>query len=132
MNSSWDIAPVRWDLQQENKLSQSYLELLMRWLAFADLTFEAWDVRPNCGHFFGGCHGIGSDTSYTSAIYAVLSRMDAYDEQKTGLSRSYLQDRAIKGIRYLGFTHGTGPADCVRTQNGNSLNKGRKWGRADE
>ncbi|WP_127584947.1 hypothetical protein [Paenibacillus koleovorans] len=128
----WPIRPVQWDAIRKAELSNRYLNMLLRWVPYADSTFEEWPGRPNCGHFFGGCHGYGTDTSCPAALYAVLAKIGEFDEETTGISRKRLKTRAIQGIRYLGFTHGSGPEDCVRPLSHNPANSGLKWGRPDE
>lgn len=128
----WRIRPVQWASVRKGELSNRYLNMLLRWVPYCDSTFEEWPNRPNCGHFFGGCHGYGTDTSYPAALYAVLAKIGEFDEEATGVSRERLKTRAIQGIRYLGFTHGSGPEDCVRPLSHNPANSGLKWGRPDE
>ena len=53
-----------------------------------------------------------------------------YDEKRTGCSKKELREIALKGIRYLCYTHDTGPADCIRPEKslGNPATWGTKWG----
>lgn len=124
----WRVAPIRWDLAQENNMSRRIYNILLKWLPFANEHFQDWDVRPNSGHFFGGTFWYQSDSAQNSLIYAVLSKLGEYDEQATKISRNLLKERAIKAIRYIGFTHDTGPEDCVRVEGVLPYTSGKKWG----
>lgn len=128
----WKIQPIDWSSAHEGELSRRYLQILSRWVKHADSTFETWPERANCGHFFGGCHGYGTDTSFPAAIYAVLATIGDYDAEMYGISRQQMKERAIQAIRYLGFTHGTGPEECVRPASHNPFNSRKKWGHPDE
>ena len=92
--------------------------------------FEDWPERPNCGHFFGGAHWYGSDTASPIFVFAALANSPEYDSKRTGCSKEVLRELALKGIRYLCFTHDTGPAECIRPQKslGNPRTWGTKWG----
>ncbi len=87
-------------------------------------------MRPNCGHFFGGVYWYGLETAGPSAMMAIVSTSPEYDEAATGYSRKQLREAAIKGLRYLCFTHDTGPADCVRPKEslGRPEPANTKWG----
>lgn len=124
----WNISPIRWDLAQENEMSRRIYSILLRWLPFANEHFQEWDGRPNSGHFFGGTFWYQSDSAQNSLVFAVLSKLGAYDEQATGIPRQLLKERAIKAIRYIGFTHDTGPEDCVRVEGVLPYTSGKKWG----
>ena len=124
----WNVAPVRWDLAKENEMSRRVYRILLRWIPFANEQFQEWDGRPNCGHFFGGSFWYQADTAHTSAIFAVLSKFGEYDESVAKVPRETLKQRAIQGIRYMGFTHDTGPADCVRVEGVLPYTAGKKWG----
>jgi hypothetical protein len=86
--------------------------VLTRWISFADGEYQDWDEQPQSGYFFGGAYWYGLETSFTCAIYAAVGA----------------KDKAIKALRYLCFTHDTGPAGCVRVQGVNPYNSGKKWG----
>ncbi len=128
----WKIRPVLIDRASENEWSRRYYQMLLQWVPYADMHFSEWNGRPNCGYFFSGSYAYGTDTSYTAAIFAALSKIGDYDPEATGLPRGKLAEKAIKGIRYLGFTHETGPVDCVRVEGKNPFYSGKKWGRNDE
>ena len=114
----------------ENDLSRRYLRLMEMWIPVAVEYFADWPDRPNCGHFFGGCHWYGNETVGPAEAFAAVSTSPEYDEETVGVSRDDLRQMAIKGLRYLCFTHDTGPADCVRpaTGLGRPENCGTKWG----
>jgi len=114
----------------ENEMSRRYLMMLQKWLPICMSYFSDWDVRPNCGHFFGGAHWYGNETSGPIKALALISTSPEYDEKITGCSRDEIRQAVIKGIRYLCFTHDTGPEDCVRPEKGlgRPENWGKKWG----
>lgn len=124
----WKVAPIRWDLAKENEMSKRIYNILLRWLPFANEQFEKWDGKPNSGHFFGGNFWYCSDTAASSFIFAVLAKLGDYDRQATGISRDTLKQKAIMGLRYAGFTHDTGPSDCVRVKGINPYCSEKKWG----
>ncbi|WP_158299297.1 hypothetical protein [Paenibacillus antri] len=124
----WNARPVRWDAVQDHEMTQRIHRVLSRWLPFADALYADWDVRPNSGHFFGGSFWYASDNASTALVYAVLATLGAYDEAATGIPRERVKTRAIRAIRYMGFTHDTGPADCVRVEGSLPYTSGKKWG----
>ena len=115
---------------RETPLSRRYRAILEQWVPVGLQYFEEWPQRPNCGHFFGGCHWYGSDTAGPLFTFAVLASSPQYDAAKTGCSRKELKEIALKGIRYLCFTHDSGPKDCIRPKKslGNRRTWGTKWG----
>ncbi|HZG57042.1 hypothetical protein [Paenibacillus sp.] len=128
----WNVRPVRWDAAIDHELTRRLYRVLSRWLPFADEQYADWDGRPNCGHFFGGHFWYQSDNASTSLVYAVLAKLGAYDEAETGIPRERVKARAIRAIRYMGFTHDTGPADCVRVEGVLPYTSGKKWGGAGD
>jgi hypothetical protein len=124
----WRAAPVRWERAKENEMSKRIYGILLQWLPYANQQFAEWDVRPNSGHFFGGNFWYCSDTAASSLIFAVMSKLGEYDEDVTGIPREVLKQKAIMGLRYAGFTHDTGPAECVRVQGINPYCSEKKWG----
>ncbi len=114
----------------ENDLSRRYLRMLEAWIPVGVEYFADWPDRPGCGHFFSGCHWYGNETNAPAEAFALASVSPEYDEQAVGVSRSDLREMAIKGLRYLCFTHDTGPEDCVRpaTGLGRPENCSTKWG----
>ncbi len=114
----------------ENDLSRRYLRMLENWIPIGVEYFTDWPNRPNCGHFFGGCHWYGNETNAPAEAFALASVSSEYNEKTVGVSRSDLREMAIKGLRYLCFTHDTGPDDCVRpaTGLGRPENCSTKWG----
>ena len=115
---------------EENALSLRYLRLLEGWIPVAVDYFQEWPVRSNCGHFFGGVHWYGNETIGPTQALALAAASPDYNEQNSGVSRDDLIRMAIMGLRYLCFTHDTGPEDCVRpdTGMGRPENCGTKWG----
>jgi hypothetical protein len=104
--------------QVETEMSRRYLKMVERWVPTAMSYFDDWPGRPNCGHFYGGTHWFGIETAVQLYALAVLSTSPEYDERATGLPITDLRDIVIKSIRYLCFTHDTGPEDCVRPNGG--------------
>ncbi|MYD60306.1 MAG: hypothetical protein F4W91_04645 [Gemmatimonadetes bacterium] len=114
----------------ENEMSRRYLRMIEQWIPTGIAYFADWPDRPNCGHFFGGCHWYGIETISCAETFAYASTSPEYDEASTGVSRDTLREMAIKGVRYLCFTHDSGPEDCVRPSEGlgRTENCGTKWG----
>lgn len=115
---------------RETQLSRRYLRILNAWVPTGREYFNDWPVRPNCGHFLGGCHWYGIETNAGVMAFSLLATSQDYDEKLGGCSREELAIMALKGLRYLCFTHDTGPADCVRPAQGlgRPENCGTKWG----
>lgn len=124
----WQVTSICKQRGKDNEMTRKIYKMLLKWIKFADQHFETWDVRPNCGHFFGGSYWYATDTSNTVLVYALLATFGEYDEKATGISRDELVKKAVKGIRYLGFTHDTGPEDCVRMKGPNPHASCTKWG----
>ncbi|MBD2861283.1 hypothetical protein [Paenibacillus oceani] len=124
----WNVRPVRWELAAENEMSRRFYGVLLRWIPFAVKQYGVWDGRPECGHFFGGTFWYQADSAHVSAIFAAMSKLGEYDESVAGVPRSELKRMAVSAIRYMGFTHDTGPADCVRAQGVLPYTSGKKWG----
>lgn len=117
-------------LKPENDLSRRYLRILERWLPFGVSMFEPWDRRPDCGHFLGGVFSYGQETSNVAITVTAALQSAELNEGAVGTGRDELARMARAGIRYLCFTHDTGPADCVRPTNspGRAIYEGKKWG----
>ena len=98
----------------ENEMSRRYLRIMQNWIPFAMSQFQEWPDRPNCGHFFGGVFWYGYETANPLQLLALTAASPEYDEKTTGCSKEKLIRTAIKALRYLCFTHDTGPKDCVR------------------
>ena len=115
---------------RETPLSRRYLRILNAWVPIGRQYFADWPERPNCGHFLGGVHWYGQETNAGVLAFAVLATSPEFDAALAGCSREAVAAMALKGLRYLCFTHDTGPADCVRpaTGLGRPENLGTKWG----
>ncbi len=115
---------------EENELSRRYLRMMEKWIPTGVEYFQEWPDRPDCGHFFGGVHWYGAETTSPVETFALASISPEYDENRAGVSRSDLQRMAIMGLRYLCFTHDSGPPDCVRPGVGLGRPEicGTKWG----
>ncbi|MDF2668833.1 MAG: putative secreted protein [Paenibacillus sp.] len=116
------------DRIQESELTVRMGQVLQRWIRYADESFKEWPGRDNCGYFFGGSYWYELETAYTAIVYAVVGKVGQYDETLTGLPREQLIAKAIKSLRYLCFTHDTGPEECVRVEGRNPFCSSKKWG----
>ncbi len=114
----------------ETPLSRRYLRIIENWMPFGITQFGDWPDRENCGHFLGGCFWYGQETAACALACAVAAASTSLNEKRAGCSRSDLQLMALKSLRYLCFTHDTGPDDCVRPDEcpGRKENCGNKWG----
>ncbi|TMV48474.1 hypothetical protein FE783_18335 [Paenibacillus mesophilus] len=112
----------------ENELTQRLYRIMLKWVRYADSQFAEWTERPNCGHFFGGAYWYGIETAYSAVVFAAVGTMGPFDETVAGQSRQSVKDKAIRAIRYLCFTHDTGPEECVRVVSRNPYCSGKKWG----
>lgn len=117
-------------LRPETALSRRYLKVLEKWLPVGKRSFTEWPVRPDCGHFLGGCHWYGIETLAGALACAAAASSPEYDPVIGGCSRGELRTMAREALRYLCFTHDSGPADCVRPESGlgRPENCGTKWG----
>jgi hypothetical protein len=117
-------------LPAENELSRRCLRMLQKWIPVGASYFSSWPGRPNCGHFFGGVHWYGQETASPAEALAWASTSPEYDEAVTGVSRAKLRQMVLQAVRYLAFTHDTGPRDCVRPAVGlgRRENCNTKWG----
>ena len=131
MSGLADIADVKPDWSMpENDLSRRYLRLLEAWIPVGVAHYAEWDVRPGCGHFFGGTYWYGMETARTAELCMLAALSPEYREQDVGVSRADLLRMATAALRYLCFTHDTGPDDCVRPSSPWSHEQlvGTKWG----
>ncbi|MFH1567565.1 MAG: hypothetical protein ABIL09_06140 [Gemmatimonadota bacterium] len=117
-------------LPPENEMSRRYLRQLEAWMHVGAEYFQPWPERPDCGHFFGGCHWYGQETAGPALACAVAARSEEYDEAAAGVTRQDLRRMALAGVRYLAFTHDTGPPECLRPARGlgRPENCSTKWG----
>ena len=124
------IVPRLAKLRPETPLSRRYLRVIEKWIPVGKRAFAVWPVRPDCGHFLGGCHWYGIESIAGALAFAAAASSPEYDPAVGGCSREELRTMARQAIRYLCFTHDSGPADCVRPAKGlgRSENFGTKWG----
>jgi len=115
---------------RENSISRRYLTILQKWLNFAMQYYSDWDLRPECGHFFGGVHWYGLESSFTLKILALVLNSPEFDPETAGYSKEELIETGVKVLRYLCCTHDTGPEECVRPAEGlgRPENCSTKWG----
>ncbi|HCR19109.1 MAG TPA: hypothetical protein DIU35_16650 [Candidatus Latescibacteria bacterium] len=111
--------------QRETPLSRRYLRIMEKWIPVGLEYFNDWPDRPNSGHFFGGCYWYGIETVGPALVFASVASAPQYDPNVTGCTRKELKEIALKALRYLCFTHDSGPLDCIRPEVGIA---GRKWG----
>jgi len=128
----WPVSRVRWDAVRYGEMANRLYGVLLRWTRFANEQYAVWDGRPNCGHFFGGSYWYAGETLATAFALAVVGSFGRYDEKIAGIGREELRRRVVSAIRYAGFTHDTGPADCVRAHGPLSYVSGKKWGGAGD
>lgn len=128
----WNIKQIDWDRIQENDLSRRFYNVLLKWIPYANKEYMDWDGRPNTGYFFGGDFWYSSESASTALVFAAAAKLGEYKKDVTGIAREELKDKAIKAIRYMGFTHDTGPDDCVRVNGRNKYTAGKKWGGKDD
>ena len=114
----------------ENDVSRRYLRLLEAWIPVGVEYFAPWPERPDCGHFFGGCHWYGLETVGPALTFALAAASPEYDAAATGVAREALRRMARDAVRFLCFTHDTGPPECVRPHVGLGRKEtwGTKWG----
>jgi len=123
-----ETARIRWDLLEENELSKRLYNILLKWAGFANRHYKKWHVKENCGYYFGGAYVYETESVFTAAVMAILAKLGDYDENTVGLSREEIKKRAISTIRYLCFTHTSGPDECVRDKGRYEEFSNRKWG----
>ena len=114
----------------EGELSRRYLKIFTRWIPVGLSYFNEWPGRPNCGHFFGGVLWYGQETAMVISSLALAASSPEFDEELAGISAPELRQVALKGLRYLCFTHDIGPEDCIRPEEswGRTEPAGTKWG----
>ncbi|OCA85971.1 hypothetical protein A8F94_14080 [Bacillus sp. FJAT-27225] len=128
----WKIQQIDWNRAKENEMSRRFYHVLLKWIPYANKEFREWDVRPDTGHFFGGDFWYSSESASTALVFAVAAKLGEYSREVTGIDRDELKEKAIKAIRYMGFTHDTGPEDCIRVNGRNHYTAGKKWGGKDD
>jgi len=116
--------------RRETPLTRRYLRILENWIPVGLRYYAEWPDRPRCGHFLGGCHWYGIETVAGAEAFAAAASSPELDEARIGCSRAELREIALRAVRYLCFTHDTGPDDCVRPAQGlgRPENCGTKWG----
>ncbi|RJS84123.1 hypothetical protein CW702_02910, partial [Candidatus Bathyarchaeota archaeon] len=116
--------------QTETDMSRRYLMVMQKWIKNAMEYFDEWPTRPNCGYFFGGVYWYGSETAVPLKVLALTASSPEYNEEITGYSKREIIETAVKALRYLCYTHDTGPDDCVRPKGGWGRPElyGTKWG----
>ncbi|RAV23004.1 hypothetical protein [Paenibacillus contaminans] len=124
----WRIRSLQWTTVQNSETAERFYGVLQRWIPFAVRQYGTWNGRPNCGHFFGGTFWYQADTAHTAAVLAIVAKLGDYNEAAAGVSKESLNHMAVSAIRYMGFTHDTGPEDCVRAEGVLPYTSGKKWG----
>ena len=115
---------------EENALSRRYLDAMTRWIPTGMAAFKEWPGRRRCGHFFGGVLWYGQETAMPMLTLAAIASSSEFDADLAGRSREEIRETALMALRYLCFTHDTGPGDCVRPETswGRPEPAGTKWG----
>ncbi len=124
------VKPIKLPGEVSDLWKELYLEPIYRWLPVVDEVYQKWPERPNAGHFYGGSYWYGHETAYPTLVLAVAYRAAQAWGQTGAIPTDRLLQQAIGGIRYLGFTHMSGPEDCVRAEGPNPHCSLRKWGEA--
>jgi len=105
----------------ETEIKQIYLNMLEGYVKYAETLWHNWAKRPPAGYFGNGIskgnEGIRA-TSGTTLAYALLLR-ETDKKEFSGIPRDIIKEHTIAAIRYIAFTHKTGP--CFTTD-------GKKWG----
>jgi len=122
------VRPIELPAEVSEVWKELYLEPVYRWLPVADETYQDWPDRPDSGHFYGGSFWYGQATALPAQAYALAYRAAKAFGHECPVPLDRILDHAISGIRYLGFTHDSGPPDCVRVEGPNPRCSGRKWG----
>ncbi|MCK5811578.1 MAG: hypothetical protein KAG94_01645 [Clostridiales bacterium] len=102
--------------------------LLSKWANFAVKHYNSWESMPDCGHFFGGVYNYEIETSSTMTVLAVLATIGTYDETTIGVSKEQSITMVSNSIRYLCYTHHTGPSHLKRDISKNPMTSQKKWG----
>jgi len=103
-----DCAQIAWDRVHEGEGASRMYRVLLKWVRFASGEYR--------------------ETAGTALVFAVAAKLGRFDPDLAGMRREEAADMAISAIRYLGFTHDTGPEECVRVQSANPACSGTKWG----
>ena len=103
-------------------------KITAKWCKMAAASFSKWEKRPGCGYFFNGVYNYAIDNSSTAVVAAIVCCTGEYDEKTMGLPVDELKAMVTGAIRYLCYTHYTGPEDCVMQQSRNPATSGKKWG----
>lgn len=127
----WPVRPLANGNTHSNVWTKRIAVSLHKWVSFSETGYMDWPERPRCGYFFGGAYWYGLETAHTVAVYAVLATMEEPGVPEL-YSKAHLAERAIRAIRYLCYTHDTGPEECVRATSKNRFNSGTKWGGAND
>jgi hypothetical protein len=108
------------------------LDVILRWIPVGMATYGVWETRQNCGHFFGGVYWYGQETAMPALTIATALAAKPDDAKIAGFERTELERVVVSAIRYLCFTHDTGPADCIRPAVGIGRPEpaSTKWGEA--
>lgn len=128
MDSKLSVPEIQWNSFSTNDIADRLYTILLKWGGFANKYYKKWSVKENCGHYFGGAYVYEMESASAAIVGAILSTLGDYDAEITGITREEMQKRAISTIRYLCFTHTTGPDDCVRDKSHHEIYSGKKWG----
>ena len=66
--------PSALKLRPETALSRRYLKVIEKWIPTGVRYFADWPVRPDCGHFLGGCHWYGIESVGGALAFAPAAR----------------------------------------------------------
>ena len=105
-------------IPNNNDVPVKLLDIIHRWIPIGMASYNAWDIRPRCGHFFAGVYWYGQESSMPVTAIATALSANPGEERIAGFPREELEQAVVSAIRYLCFTHDTGPADCIRPSKG--------------
>jgi hypothetical protein len=115
------------DLKQ-SFLARELYKIIAKWCKMAASSYKKWEKRPGCGYFFNGVYNYAIDNSATAIVTAVVCSTGDYDEAEIGIPVDELRKMTVGAIRYLCFTHYTGPEDCVMEKSRNPVTSNKEWG----
>jgi len=117
---------------KDSESARRLYEIMLRWIPFADSTYNDCSYIDGAGHFFGGSYFYSVETAIPMFLYTVVSGFGDYDESITHIPREELETKAIKALKYLCMTNEYGPKGVVREKSTNVYANGTKWGAKGE
>ncbi len=128
MDSKFNTPAIKQPLFTDSPEINRLTSILSKWANFAIKHYNSWEAMPDCGHFFGGVYNYEAETSNTLAVLTVLATIGVYDEITIGISKEQAITMVSNSIRYLCYTHHTGPSHLKRGLSKNPMTSQKKWG----